>query len=285
MLPNPLFQTDIELSQEKPELGMPVNAVYSISGGAVPYASVETWWVIETEYEDLALPNHDHISDVQPQGERQYIPERFSYDNTTMDVYFCVRVTDEEGNIGFAMSDPIRLELEPAERTQILLMLPDEPVTLGEAFTIDYEIVNCNTPLSRMQLSMMEESDQAYIISGDQSFWIDSPGLTGSISLTPKTGDFLWTNIYAEQEDGMQFGEGAQLRAKSNPEISISVTFDRDSMSLGQTLTAQYRIDDPAEMAKMQGVWKAATEYEDISSRKEIVVSYSSGQTSIGAKC
>jgi len=283
---NPAFDIRIELSQESGELGVPITASYSIASESTACRQVETWWDVSTQYEDLSKTNIGYTSTVSASGESVYLPERFSYEQVTMRIRFNVKVLGEDGTVGYAITDPIMLNVDALQSPQLVLTVPEGPVILGHPLSVTYQVTNYNGPLKGLSFSFREQFFAHEYLNTKMNEIVlgDTDELSGSVQYTPSSGDTLEIFASALNEDGWGlWSEWINVEVQSDPAIEIRLVPERNTVGCDGTAEITYSIAGESGIEGIQGGWKILTQYEDVSRQEDLILTDVSGTASVKA--
>jgi|GEM_PF-6506967 len=239
----------ISYDMEQVSCRQTVTATYSIIGGSGEYPYISANWNILSGGDWI---NARSIQLSDRSGSVSYTPD------TGSKLYLSVFVNDSEGRGVFkdGTSIPI-IDAPDVDPINIIISYDKEEVICGEEVRATYEIVGGSHEYSYISGSWRIFS------CGD---WIDARSVelsdesSGVLDFTPGIGTKLHLNLYVSDSEGRsQSCSGIDIPIIDAPDvdpISIVISYDKEEVDCGETVTATYRIAGGSNTYPyISGVW------------------------------
>jgi len=232
--PNPDLPVTITFDKTQLALNETVTASYVIDG-CESFTGTSSWTIREEN-------EHRNSSEVDPKplnapaGEVVYSP---SFGNK---MWLVLQGQDAQGRFVYIESDPVEITGAVAEEITAVFTTPEETAYIGQPFTVQYELHGGSGEFNDVKLQALFPLGSGTAYGG---FTDPVNAKAGESVIVPEEGKRISIQIHGYDTAGKQFyiDLGREIPLLPNPELPVTVTFDREAVSAGQALTASYKID------------------------------------------
>lgn len=267
----------IAFDKESVDVGETVTATYKVSGEG-NYTGVSYNWFIYTD-NDEGQPLESEFSE-ELEGEVVFSP-RFG-----QGAFLVFRVKDEnEREYEFVFRDKeITITGDNSKEPSVILFLNKSEVNVGEEVTATY-IVSGEGTYTKVYYNWFVYPDEESVQSPSGAVG-DTDSLNGQLLFTPSFGIALMCSITVEDSNGRYYyydSEKIPVFGDETVEPSVEVEYNKNTVAIGETITATYRINGIDEFKEIGYFWVIGVEENGKEKWEEYSVHYGNVNTLAGS--
>ena len=251
--PNPEIPVSINNISETIALNDSFSFDYSIGGNnEINSARAEVWVFARNDTHpdcvyQMALENRTGTVTYTPKAGEQ--------------LYIAIRGKDAEGNPFYVKTGRLAVNTENGyQPVTVEYAFPTEAATIGQPFTVNYEIKGGSGQFEEIRYRMEEITEHCCV--NDDYTGGELSSAKGSFTVVPTSGESIdLVVICKDSETGIEWFENYywDISCNPNPEVPVSINNVLATISLNRPFTFAYSIEDEEDIAEARvEVWSFA---------------------------